>query len=98
HAAPVFPYTTLFRSLNRGLEERVEDVEPDLVRGEARPLDGHPAERALSDAAVIIAGPRASPVLELEDLPRTPRDEEFDGVLVGKEIGAFDRVERVQLE
>ncbi|TLZ71800.1 MAG: ABC transporter ATP-binding protein [Methanobacteriota archaeon] len=34
----------------------------------------------------------------MEDLPRTPRDEEFDGVLVSKEIGAFDRVERVQLE
>src|SRR3989442_4986533 len=84
--------------LHRGLEERVEDVEPALVRGEACPLHGHPAERALSDAAVIIAGPRASPVLELEDLPRTSRDEEFDGVLVSKEIGAFDRVERVQLK
>src|SRR3989441_9922670 len=84
--------------LHRGLEERVEDVEPDFVRGEARPLDGHPAKRALTDAAVIIAGPRASPVLELDDLPRTPRDEEFDRVLVGEEIGALDRVTRVQLD
>src|SRR3989442_3591821 len=55
---------------HRGLEERVEDVEPDFVRGEARPLEGHPANRALTDAAVIIAGPRASPVVELDDLPR----------------------------
>src|SRR2546428_3968194 len=84
--------------LHRGLEERVEDVETDLVRGEARPLDGHPAKRALADAAVIIAGPAAAPVLELDDLPRTPRDETFDRVLVGEEIGALDRVTRVQLD
>src|SRR3989442_797388 len=60
--------------------------------------EGHPAARALSDPAVIIPGPWATPVLELDDLPRTPRDEEFDGVLIREEIGAFDRVERVKLE
>src|SRR6266511_993566 len=46
------------RELHRRLEERVEDVEPDLVRREHGPLDGHPAERPLAHAAVGIAGPR----------------------------------------
>src|SRR6266545_2866281 len=86
------------RELHRGLEERVEDVESDLVRREDGALDGHPAERPLAHAPVGIAGPRAAPMLEPDDLLRTLRDEELDSVLVREEVGAFDRVRRVELE
>src|SRR6058998_133443 len=84
--------------LHGRLEERVQDVEADLVRREHGALDGHPAERALAHPAVRIAGPGTAPVLELDDLLRTPRDEELDGVLVGEEVGSLDRVERVQFQ
>src|SRR2546427_820987 len=84
--------------LHRRLEERVQDVEADLVRREHGALDGHPAERALAHPAVRIARPGTAPVLELDDLLRAPRDEELDRVLVGEEVGSLDRIERVQLQ
>src|SRR5437867_8368652 len=62
--------------LHRRLEERVEDVEADLVRRERGALDGHPAEGALAHAAVRVARPGAAPVLELDDLLRAPCDED----------------------
>src|SRR6266540_3990024 len=55
-------------------------------------------ERPLAHAAVGIAGPRAAPMLEPDDLLRTLRDEELDSVLVREEVGAFDRVRRVELK
>src|SRR3989475_4001947 len=94
----VFIETVDFLELHRCLEERVQDVEADLVGREHGALDGHPAERALAHPAVRIAGPGTAPVLELDDLLRTPRDEELDRVLVGEEVGSLDRVERVQLQ
>src|SRR3989442_1046250 len=96
HEVLVEPVDVL--ELHRRLEERVQDVEADLVRREDGPLHGHPAERTLAHPAVRVAGPGAAPVLELDDLLRAPRDEELDRVLVGEEVRSFDRVEGVQLE
>src|SRR5205809_1095828 len=84
--------------LHRRLEERVEDVEADLVRGIHGPLHGHASERALAHAAVLVAGPRATPVLEADDFLRAPGHEELDRVLVGEEVGSLDRVQGVELE
>src|SRR2546427_54707 len=84
--------------LHRCLEERMQDVEADLVRRENGALDGHPAERTLAHPAVRVTGPGAAPVFELNDLLRAPSDEELDRVLVGEEVRSFDRVEGVQLE
>ena len=84
--------------LHRRLEERVKDVEADLVRGVHGPFDGHAAERALAHAAVLVAGPGAAPMLEADDFLRAPGDEELDRVLVGEEVGPLDRVEGVEFE
>src|SRR5207248_7055561 len=48
--------------LEARLEQRVQEVESALVGGEARPPDGHPAERAHRDPAVLLAAPGAAPV------------------------------------
>ena len=68
--------------LEGGLEEGVEHVEADLVRGERRSLHAHTAERPHGDATVRLTAPGASPVLHLDDLGGGPPHEELDGVLV----------------
>src|SRR5207244_3464719 len=62
------------------------------------PLHGHASERALAHAAVLVAGPRATPVLEADDFLRAPGHEELDCVLVGEEVGSPDAVQGVELE
>src|SRR5438046_3158628 len=97
-AAYTVRFTDMPPNALRRLEERVEDVEADLVRGIHGPLHGHASERALAHAAVLVAGPRATPVLEADDFLRAPGHEELDRVLVGEEVGSLDRVEGVEFE
>src|SRR5438552_16297795 len=84
--------------LHRRLEERVQNVEPDLVRGVHGPLDGHPAEGALTHAAVLVPGPRAAPVFQADNLLRAVRVEVLDRVLIGQYVGTLERVMSVQTD
>jgi hypothetical protein len=82
----------------RRLEQRVEHVEAGLVRRVPRALGAHAAERAHRHAAVLLAAPRAAPVLELVELARGLFHEPLDRVLVRQIVGALDRVLGVQVE
>ena len=82
----------------RVLEERVQHVEADLVGGVPGALGRHAAEGAGRDRAVLVAAPRAAPVLEQRQLLGGLLDEVPDHVLVAEEIGALHGVEAVHLE
>ena len=84
--------------LQGGLEQRVQHVETGLVGREpgAHPL--HAAEGAHRHPAVRLPAPRASPVLELQQLARRLLHERLDGVLVAQPVAARDRVVGVLVE
>ena len=84
--------------LQGGLEEGVEHVKAGLVGGVEGALRAHAAEGAHADTAVGLAAPRASPVLQLDELPRGLVDEGLDHVLVGQEVRPLDRVVGVGVE
>src|SRR5450759_4825818 len=83
--------------LERGLEDRVEHVEPALVGGEARAPGGHASEGADGDRAVRLAAPWAPPVLHLDHLDRRLSYKGLDNVLVGEVVRALDGVESMGL-
>ena len=78
--------------LQRGLEQRVQQVEAGLVRREPGAHLLHAAEGADRDLAVRGAAPRAAPVLQLHQLDRRLRDEGLDRVLVTQPVAARHRV------
>jgi len=80
------------------LEQAVEHVEPDLVGREPGALGRHAAEGARGHGAVLVAAPRATPVLEQRELDRRLLDEVLDHVLVAQEVGPLHRVPGVHLE
>jgi hypothetical protein len=86
------------RVLHRGLEEGMQHVEAALVGGEPRALDLHPAEEAHVDVPVVLAAPRAAPVLELRHLLGAMGDEVLDHVLVAQPVPARDGVVEVVVE
>src|SRR5581483_8099876 len=71
------------RVAERGLKERVEQVEAGLVGGEAGAPGGHAAEGAGADAAIGVAAPGTAPALELDELARCLAHEKLDGILIG---------------
>ena len=84
--------------LKRRLEEGVEKMETGFVGGVPRPFQFHPTEGADRDAAVGFTAPRASPMLQLQQLLGGVFDENLDGVLVGEPIGPRDRVVGMVIE
>ena len=86
------------RILDRGLEQRVQHVEAGLVGGEPGTLDLHAAERAHVDVAVVLAAPRAAPVLELHHLLDAMGDEVVDDVLLAQPVAAGHRVVEMMLQ
>jgi hypothetical protein len=82
----------------RGLEQRVQQVEAGLVGGEPGPHLLHAAERADGDVPVRFAAPRATPVLEPEQLLGCLVHERLDRVLVAQPVAAGDGVVRVLVE
>ena len=84
--------------LERGLEQRVEQVEAGLVGGEPRPLDLHPAEGAHGDVAVRLPAPGAAPVLEPQHLLRRLPHEGLHRVLVAEPVPSGDGVVGVLVE
>ena len=83
---------------DRGLEQRVQHVEAGLVGGEPGALDLHAAERAHVHVAVVLAAPRAAPVLHLHHLPVRVGDEILDDVLLAQPVAAADGVVEMMLE
>jgi hypothetical protein len=86
------------RELQRGLEQRVQDMEARLVGGEPGALLLHATEGSHRDRTVGLAIPGAAPVLELEQLLGCFVDEVFDAVLVGEPVAATHGVVEVQVE
>jgi hypothetical protein len=82
----------------RVLEQRVQHVEADLVGGVPGALGAHAAERARGNGAVLVAAPRAAPVLEPDQLLGRLLHEVLDHVLVAEEVRALHGVEAVHLE
>ena len=80
------------------LEEGVEHVEADLVRGEPGALRAHAPEGARRHAAVFVAAPGTAPVLEQGQLHGACSNEVLDDVLVAEEVRALHRVVGVHLE
>ena len=82
----------------RGLEKGVQHVEAGLVGRVQGALDRHAAESAHADPAVVVAAPRATPMLQLNQLVPGFLDEDLDYVLVGEEVAALDGVEGMAVE
>ena len=76
----------------------MQHVEASLVGGEPRALDLHAAERSHVDVAVILAAPRAAPVLELHHLFGAVGDEVVDDILLTQPVAAGDRVVEMMLQ
>ena len=78
------------------LEEDGQDGVPGAVGGVAGAGGGVPAEAALGDAALVVAGEGAAHVLEFEDVFGAFAGEHFGRVLVDEEVAALDGVEHVE--
>ena len=70
----------------------MQHVEAGLVGGEPRALDLHAAEEAHVDVPVVLAAPRAAPMLELRHLLGAMGDEVLDHVLVAQPVAAADGI------
>ncbi len=84
--------------LQQGVIQSLHLEEAGLVRRVDRPVEGVPAERPLGDPAIGTPGPRDAPLVQQLDLGRHHLHETKDRVLVGQEVGALDRIPRVQLQ
>ena len=82
----------------RSLEKGVQHVEAGLVGRVQGALDRHAAESAHADPAVVVAAPRAAPMLQLNQLIAGLLDEDLDYVLIGEEVAALDGVEGMGVE
>ena len=82
----------------RGLKEGVQHVEAGLVGRIKRSLDRHTPEGANTDPSIRIPAPRATPVLELNQLVAGLLDERLDHVLVGEKIAALDGIVAMRIE
>ena len=78
--------------LQRGLEERVQDMKARLIRGVPGALDLHAAERPDRHVPGIFPAPGTAPVLQLNKFARGLVHEHLHGVLVGQPVGAADGV------
>ena len=74
--------------LQRGLEQRVQQVEAGLVRREPGSHLLHAAEGPDRDMAVRLPAPRTTPVLQLQQLDRCLGHEGLDRVLVAQPVAA----------
>ena len=81
--------------LHAVLVQGVQHHVPCLVGRVAAPRARRAAERALGDAALLVARVGHAHRLELQHKLRHPGHEELDGILVGQVIAALDRVEEV---
>ena len=86
------------RVLERGLEQRVQQVEPGLVGGEPGARLAHAAEPADVDVAVVRPAPRAAPAFELVHLLRSVLHEVLHDVLVAQPVAARDGVREVLVD
>ncbi len=77
--------------------QRLHLEEAGLVGGQGRARVAVSPERSLRDVAVLVAGPRGAPVVELVDFLGDRVHKGADDVLVSEEVGALDRIPRVQL-
>ncbi len=73
----------------------MQKMESRLVGGKQGPIDAHPAEGPDAHAAVRVAAPRTSPMLELDELSRRLLYKCLHGVLVRHKIRTEDRILRV---
>ena len=80
------------RIFQRGLEQRVQNMETGLVGGVPGALDLHAAERPHRDRAVGLPAPRTAPVLQLQQFQWRGIDEQLDRVLVAEPVTAGDGV------
>jgi hypothetical protein len=76
----------------------MQHVKAGLVGSEPGSLDLHPAKRANVDMAVILAAPRAAPMLELHHLLGAMGDKIIDRILLAKPIAAGNRVVEMMLQ
>src|SRR6266511_2787956 len=74
------------RVLQRGLEQRVQEMEPGLVGGEPGAHLLHAAEGPYGNVPVRLAAPRAAPVLQPQQLPRRLDHERPYRVLVAQPV------------
>ena len=86
------------RKLQRGLEQRVQDVEATLVGRVPGALFLHAAERPHGHRAVVFAAPGAAPMLQLHQFARRLADEVFDHFLVAQPVATADGVVEMHLE
>src|SRR5262245_45838614 len=76
----------------------MQQMKSRLVRCKKSPIDAHPAEGSDAHAAVRVAAPGTSPMLELDDFSRSLLYKSLDRVLVRHKIRAEDCVLRVKVQ
>ena len=96
--AEVFVESLDRRVFDRGLEQGVQHVEAGLVGGKPGALDLHAPEGAHIGVPVVLAAPRAAPVLHLHHFLVGMRDEVLHHVLLAQPVAAAHGVVEVVLE